>query len=121
MAASFLARGAEWSFVIMPLGFIVINLPPLFYLWHALKPTEKQPAILPEKTVDLTDIYSTYKISPREQEIVHLILQGKSNKEIEDVAFISLKTVKNHIYHIYKKMGVNSRLQLINKLNSLLK
>jgi DNA-binding CsgD family transcriptional regulator len=53
------------------------------------------------------------QISKREREIMELILQGKSNKEIEDLLFISYNTVKNHIYNIYQKMGVNSRGQMI--------
>lgn len=54
------------------------------------------------------------QISKREREIMELILQGKSNKEIENVLFISYNTVKNHIYKIYQKLGVKSRGQMIN-------
>ncbi len=52
-------------------------------------------------------------LSNREREIMGLILQGKNNKEIEAQLFISYSTVKNHIYNIYQKMGVNSRGQMI--------
>jgi len=55
-----------------------------------------------------------HQISNREREIMELILQGKSNKEIEDMLFISYNTVKNHIYNLYQKLGVKSRGQLIN-------
>lgn len=55
-----------------------------------------------------------HQISNREREIIELILEGKSNKEIEDVLFISYNTVKNHIYNLYQKLGVKSRGQLIN-------
>lgn len=54
-----------------------------------------------------------YQISTREREIMELILQGKSNKEIEEMLFISYNTVKNHIYNLYQKLGVKSRGQLI--------
>jgi len=54
-----------------------------------------------------------YAISNREREIMELILQGKSNKEIEESLFISYNTVKNHIYNLYQKLGVKSRGQLI--------
>ena len=37
----------------------------------------------------------------------------KTNKEIKDQLFISYNTVKNHIYNIYQKLGVNSRSQMI--------
>jgi DNA-binding CsgD family transcriptional regulator len=54
-----------------------------------------------------------YRISKREREIIELILKGKSNKEIEDILCISFSTVKNHIYNVYQKMGINSRGQLM--------
>ena len=38
------------------------------------------------------------------------------NKEIEDLLFISYNTVKNHIYNIYQKLGVNSRGQMIHSV-----
>lgn len=53
-------------------------------------------------------------ITPREQEIIQLILNGKSNGEIEEILFISSHTVKNHIYNIYRKLNVKSRYELIN-------
>ena len=59
-------------------------------------------------------ILQNYSISNREREIMDLILKGKSNKEIEDMLFISYNTVKNHIYNLYQKLGVKSRGQMIN-------
>jgi DNA-binding CsgD family transcriptional regulator len=53
-------------------------------------------------------------ISEREREIIGLILDGKTNREIEEILFISHGTVKNHVYHIYQKLDVNSRVQLVN-------
>jgi DNA-binding CsgD family transcriptional regulator len=53
-------------------------------------------------------------LSTREGEILSLLLRGKSNKEIERALFISSYTVRNHIYNIYQKLGVGSRLQLMN-------
>lgn len=53
-----------------------------------------------------------YSISRREQEIVRLICQGRTNKEIEDELFISMATVKDHISNIFRKTGVSNRVQL---------
>jgi DNA-binding CsgD family transcriptional regulator len=61
----------------------------------------------------LGGFYEERKISKREREIAELILQGKSNKEIEHQLFISPHTVKNHIYSLYQKAGVKSRGQLV--------
>jgi DNA-binding CsgD family transcriptional regulator len=53
-------------------------------------------------------------LSNREGEILGLLLRGKSNKEIERDLYISPHTVRNHIHNIYQKLGVGSRLQLMN-------
>ena len=53
-------------------------------------------------------------LSNREGEILGLLLRGKSNKEIERDLFISPHTVRNHVHNIYQKLGVGSRLQLMN-------
>jgi DNA-binding CsgD family transcriptional regulator len=52
-------------------------------------------------------------ITQREREVMELIVQGKSNKEIEEQLCISFSTVKNHAYSLYRKLDVNSRAQLI--------
>ncbi len=61
----------------------------------------------------LDRIYQEYDISKREQEIVELILNGKSNKEIGALLYISVHTVKNHIYNIFQKLKVNTRYELM--------
>ncbi len=53
-----------------------------------------------------------FKITPREKEIIELVLKGDNNKTIGEKLFISPKTVENHITSIYQKMAVNSRVQL---------
>ena len=50
-------------------------------------------------------------LSKREVEILHLIAEGKANKEIAYDLDISYHTVVNHIRHIFKKLGVQSRTE----------
>jgi DNA-binding CsgD family transcriptional regulator len=59
-------------------------------------------------------LYKKYNISKREQEIIALVCEGKTNKQIEDQLFISLQTVKDHITRIYRKTGAGNRVQLTN-------
>ncbi|RPJ03522.1 MAG: hypothetical protein EHM31_00525 [Candidatus Aminicenantes bacterium] len=54
-----------------------------------------------------------YGITGREGEIVRLLLEGKGNKQISEALFISDHTVKNHIHHIYQKLGIKNRVQLV--------
>lgn len=60
----------------------------------------------------LEELFERFSVSPREREVVRLLLAGKGNRDIERELFISLKTVKTHVYNVYKKMGVKSRWQL---------
>lgn len=53
------------------------------------------------------------KLSPREQEVVRLLAQGKSNREIGKLLFISEKTVKNHVSNILQKLGLSDRQEVI--------
>ncbi|KWX76547.1 hypothetical protein AML91_10065 [Paenibacillus jilunlii] len=52
-------------------------------------------------------------ISPREEEVLELIILGKTNKEIASALFISEHTVKNHLSRIFNKMNVTDRSQII--------
>lgn len=50
-------------------------------------------------------------LTAREQEVMNLLSQGYANAAMARVLFISEKTVKNHINHIYAKLGVRSRAE----------
>ncbi len=52
-------------------------------------------------------------LSPRELQIVRLIVEGLSNKEIAQRLLLSDKTVKNHVSKIFAKLRVNARTQLV--------
>ena len=58
-------------------------------------------------------------LSPRELEVLQLIAEGLSNREISERLFLALDTVKGHNRRIYGKLGVKSRTQAINKARSL--
>jgi len=53
-----------------------------------------------------------YKISKREKEVVLLVCQGKTNKEIAEILFITPNTVRDHTSNIYRKTHVKNRTQL---------
>jgi DNA-binding CsgD family transcriptional regulator len=53
-----------------------------------------------------------FAISEREREIVVLLLDGASYKEIAAKLFIAHETVKSHVANIYKKAGVGSKMEL---------
>lgn len=53
------------------------------------------------------------KLTPREQEVMRLLAEGLSPKEIGDRLFISAKTVENHRAHVMKKLNFQNTTELI--------
>lgn len=54
---------------------------------------------------------SKYGLSSRELEVLELLVQGASNKEIAETLLISVETVKTHVRHILEKLMVADRTQ----------
>lgn len=52
-------------------------------------------------------------LSPREQEVLHLLTQGKTNKQISERLFVSLRTVEVHRANVMKKLGVHNIAELV--------
>ena len=57
-----------------------------------------------------------YGLSPREQEVVDLIVRGASTKQISQALYISEYTVKDHLKNIFGKVGVGGRRALVKQL-----
>jgi DNA-binding NarL/FixJ family response regulator len=57
--------------------------------------------------------FSELNLTKREQDIVDLLVQGKSNKEMADQLCLSGDTIKAHLQHIFRKVGVSSRLEAV--------
>jgi DNA-binding NarL/FixJ family response regulator len=55
-------------------------------------------------------------LTPRENEILDLLAKGYRNKEIAEKLNLSANTIRTHIYHIYDKLHVQSRVEAINKI-----
>jgi len=52
-------------------------------------------------------------LTARQAEVVALLLQGLSNLEIADALYVDVNTVKTHLRHAYKALGVRSRSQAL--------
>ncbi|MGF7184913.1 DNA-binding CsgD family transcriptional regulator/MFS family permease [Desulfitispora alkaliphila] len=60
----------------------------------------------------LTQLLPEQQLTPREVEVVSLILQGMKNKEIAAELFISENTLKTHLKNIYNKFGITQKIDL---------
>ena len=61
---------------------------------------------------EAADTLPAFSLTPRELQIVGLILAAAGNKKIADTLNISEKTVKHHLTNIFEKLGVSNRLEL---------
>lgn len=52
-------------------------------------------------------------LTPREVEILDMVADGRTNREIATACFLAEKTVKNHINRIFAKLGVSSRAEAV--------
>jgi two-component system response regulator DegU len=52
-------------------------------------------------------------LTQREMDVLRLMAQGKNNRAIGDMLYISEKTVKNHVSNILYKLGVQDRTQAV--------
>ncbi len=51
------------------------------------------------------------KLTKREIEVLTLVIEGKSSKEVADMLFVSKRTVDFHLANIYDKLQVSNRVQ----------
>jgi DNA-binding CsgD family transcriptional regulator len=58
----------------------------------------------------------SYGLSPREEEVVKLVVGGLATKQIGDRLFITEHTVQRHLSNIFEKVGVRSRRELVKEL-----
>jgi DNA-binding CsgD family transcriptional regulator len=93
-------------------------------IWLGLKLTGKQKVVVKEVPVPVsvpagqTFVLDEKKrqdlsITPRELEILELIAQGMSNREIAEKLFVSENTVKTHSSRVFDKLGAKRRTQAV--------
>jgi len=97
----------------------LVHLPPLAFMARFIRTYYRTASPRPVDSPDLQAFFEEHGISKRELEIIQLILAGKSNRQIEEKLYISLGTVKNHLYSIYQKLRVKNRLQLVSLVTKL--
>jgi predicted ATPase/DNA-binding CsgD family transcriptional regulator len=57
-------------------------------------------------------------LTPTERDVVRLVVEGLTNKQIGEKLFMSAETVKTHLSHVYDKLGVRSRTALASQAPS---
>lgn len=67
----------------------------------------------PEPEVPVVHERPDLGLSGRQQEVMDHIAAGRTNGEIAAICFLSEKTVKNHVNHIFARLGVRSRAEAV--------
>ncbi len=99
-----------WLYALMVLGFGVSWI----YTNAINKEYQKVQAVVSKTETSEALLQAKLKtLSRKEQEVLALILEQKNNQQICDELFISLSTLKSHINHIYKKLEVSSRKDIL--------
>lgn len=119
---SFDGTAFSWFWQIYPIIAVFLLLFAFFAVryWLKLEIQKQRQNILSAYTQSLETQEQnsfTHLLSPREIEVLTLIKEGLSNKEIAEKLFISLSTVKTHINNIYKILEVKNRREAIEKMN----
>jgi DNA-binding CsgD family transcriptional regulator len=66
-----------------------------------------------DSAVLVDEFASSYRLSPREQEVVQLLVQGQTTVAMADQLGISTHTVRDHLKHLYRKTETGSRSELL--------
>lgn len=93
----------------------VVTLIVFFEIYSTLYVREVKQSTEKEKFYQFS---SYYDLSSREREVLHLLLEEKTNAEISDTLSVSERTVKFHVTNLLKKTGLKSRNDLIIVYNS---
>ncbi|MBX3289961.1 MAG: response regulator transcription factor [Acidobacteria bacterium] len=94
-------------------GYILKNMPPedLLHVIRSVHSGKKR--IHPVIAANLADHFGEENLTPRETEVLQLISEGNSNREVGKKLFISEETVKGHVKNILGKLGANDRTQAV--------
>jgi NarL family two-component system response regulator LiaR len=71
-----------------------------------------------EETSAFTIICNDYKINKKEKQIIKLLIKGLEYKEISQKLDITINMVKKRIHTIYKKLGVQNKVELVNRFKT---
>jgi predicted ATPase/DNA-binding NarL/FixJ family response regulator len=67
--------------------------------------------IEPVRSLERNSPANPYHLTPREQEVLRLLVQGHSDREIADSLYISLRTAQTHVANLLAKLEVNNRAE----------
>jgi DNA-binding CsgD family transcriptional regulator len=95
---------------------ILYVITPWIWLKYFYVPLRKDLWSNIRGAVDFETFHREHELTRREVEVLGLLVEGRSYRQIGESLFISVNTVKNHAYSLYRKLDVGSRHELIGKV-----
>ncbi len=98
-------------------GFALLMSGLLFYTHLSLNQKKTYDKLIENGNNAIDQFCEVQTLTEREKEILIVIFEGKSTKQIGQDLFISPGTVRNHISNIFQKTGTHSRMELVSEFN----
>lgn len=125
-ALTALLKWVEYRYFVRDLSMeVYVGIIALFFtalgIWAGIKIIGGKKTVIKEVMVPANEFtlneaeMKKLGISPREYDVLELMSQGYSNKEIADKLYISLNTVKTHSTNLYVKLDVKRRTQAVQR------
>lgn len=115
IAIWFVEQQINWDFEFLSVSYIISSLL-LVLLHNTLPETEERPQTISDPYLVCPQLA---ELTKREMDVLKLILENKKRKEIAEELFVTENTVKKHTAHIYEKLEVSDRSELLLKLGGI--
>jgi len=110
---SFQAGASGYVIKTSPSGELIQTIRSVFREGVSIPPLIEHKLLKGIRKPDFLSGTENVHLTKKEVKILKLVASGKTNKEIAKKLFVSEKTVKNHLNHVYRKMGVKNRAQAV--------
>ena len=94
----------------------VLKMPVSDWVGYISRRAGRQKKYYLDLQKEQQNIYRVEKLTVTEQMVLQYLEKGYSNAQISETMNIKLPTVKTHIYNIFKKLGVKTRIQAVKKV-----
>ena len=101
------------AIILSPLFYMALSLVTLVFGVKILISSVRATGKVTLQTEDLAKLAKEFGLTEREKNIIPLMVSGYGNKQIALELNLSVKTVGNHIYNMYRKLGISSRYELL--------
>jgi len=110
---SFQAGASGYIIKTRPSGELIETIRSVSKEGVSIPPTIEHKLLKGIREPGFIGVTKRVNLTKKEVKILKLVASGNTNKEIASKLFISEKTVKNHLNHIYRKLGAKNRAQAV--------